>query len=198
MVILGPIALFSNIELTTSSGKHLEDFSHTHTVSSMYKTISGAEDTNDLSIGFDQSPNRRRDKLTSNKNMKVKYHPRIMLKEVFGFVECMDEATYGRSYKITLTGNKDDDVTDKAARIADARIKIDYIHWYLSHCIPSIQRQDIKSKQILSRTPTEFKHIERSVFMKEATIQNLWNFELASQERMKAPICIIKRLSTKR
>ena len=113
-----------------------------------------------------------------------------MLKKVFGFVECMDKATYGRSYKLTLTRNKDDDVNDKAAGIADARIKIDYIHWYVSHCTFSNQQQDIKSKQISSKTPTELKHIERSVFMKEATIQNLWNFELASQERMNAPICI--------
>ena len=33
IVSLGPIALFSNYKLTTSSGKHLEDISHAHNVS---------------------------------------------------------------------------------------------------------------------------------------------------------------------
>ena len=39
LVNLGPIALFSNFELITSSGKHLEDISHAHLVSLMYKLI---------------------------------------------------------------------------------------------------------------------------------------------------------------
>ena len=39
LVNLGPIALFSNYKLTTSSGKHLEDVSHAHIVSLMYKLI---------------------------------------------------------------------------------------------------------------------------------------------------------------
>ena len=33
LVNLGPIALFCNYKLTTSSGKHLEDFSHVRIVS---------------------------------------------------------------------------------------------------------------------------------------------------------------------
>ena len=39
LVIRGPIALFSNFKLTTSSGKHLEDISQAHLVSLMYKLI---------------------------------------------------------------------------------------------------------------------------------------------------------------
>ena len=35
LVNLGPIALFSNYKLTTSSGKHLEEISHAHIVSLM-------------------------------------------------------------------------------------------------------------------------------------------------------------------
>ena len=36
---LDPIALFSNYRLTTSSGKHLEEISHAHTVSLMNKLL---------------------------------------------------------------------------------------------------------------------------------------------------------------
>ena len=191
LVNLGPVALFSNLKLTTSSGKHLEDISHAHLVSLMYKLITSSKDSNDLSIGFDHSRNRRRDELALNKNIKGKYHVKIMLKDVFGFAEHQERATYGHGYKLTLTRNKHAAVIDKAGAIADARIKIDHIHWYVPHYTPSIQQQSTLSKQILSKTPTELKYVERSVFMKEVNNQNVWNFELGSHENMNVPIWII-------
>ena len=114
-----------------------------------------------------------------------------MLKDVFSFAECQEKATYGLGYKLTLTRNKDDAVIDKANAIADARIRIDHIHWYVPHCTPSIQQQSTLSKQILSKTPTELRYVERSVFMKQVNNQNVWNFELGSQENMNVPIWII-------
>ena len=123
-----PIALFSNFKLTTSSGKHLEDISHAHLVSLIYKLITSSKDSNDLSIGFDNSRNRRRDELAPNENIKGKYHLKIMLRDIFGFAEHQEKATYGLGYKLTLTRNKDDAVIDKAGGIADARIRIDHIH----------------------------------------------------------------------
>ena len=67
LVNLGPIALFSNYKMTTSSWQHLEDISHTHIVSLMYKLIMSAKDTGDLSIGFDRDRGRRQRELTKNK-----------------------------------------------------------------------------------------------------------------------------------
>ena len=87
LVNLGPVALFSNFKLATSSGKHLEDISHAHLVSLMYKLITSSKDSNDLSIGFDNNRNRRKNELALNKNIKGKYHLKIMLKDVFVFVE---------------------------------------------------------------------------------------------------------------
>ena len=60
LVNLGPIALFSNYKLTTSSGKHLEEISHAHIVSLMYKLLTSSRDSDDLSIGFDRSRGRRK------------------------------------------------------------------------------------------------------------------------------------------
>ena len=80
LINLGPVALFSNFKLTTSNGKHLEDISHVHLVSLMYKLITSSKDSIDLSIGFDYNRNRRRDELALNKNIKGKYHVKIMLK----------------------------------------------------------------------------------------------------------------------
>ena len=107
LVNLGPIALFSNQKLTTSSGKHLDDISHAHIVSLMYKLITTAEGCDDLSIGFDRDRTRRQNELTNNKNIKRQYHIRIHLKDVFGFSEHQDKATYGLGYKLTLTRNSD-------------------------------------------------------------------------------------------
>ena len=98
LVNLGPIALFSNFKLTTSSGKHLQDISHTHIVSLKYKLITSSKDSDELSIGFDRSRNRRRDELALNKKIKGKYHLKILLKDVLGFATCQEKGTYGFGY----------------------------------------------------------------------------------------------------
>ena len=123
----------------------------------MYKLITCNKKSDDLSIGFDRSSARRRDEMTNNKNVKGKYHLRIMLKDVFGFAECQQKAAYGLGYKLTLTRNKDEVVIDKVAGIADARNKIDHNHWCVAHYTPSIQQQGILTKQILGKTPTELR-----------------------------------------
>ena len=114
-----------------------------------------------------------------------------MLKDVFGFAEHQEKATLGLGYKITLARNKNEAVIDKAAGIADAKIKIDPIHWCVHHYTPSIQQQGKLSKQISSKTPTELRFVERSVFMKKVINQNLWNSEVGSQESMNIRFWII-------
>ena len=191
LVNLGPIALFSKFKLTKSSVKHLEDISHAHLVSLMYKLITSSKGSDDLSIGFDRSSARRREEITTNKNVNGNFHLRIMLKDVFGFAEGQEKATYGLGYELTLTRNKDEAVIDKVEGIADARIKIDHIHCYVPHYTPSMSQQAIMSKQISNKSPTELRCVERSVFMKEVNNQNVWNFELGSQKNMNIPIWII-------
>ena len=112
-VSLGPIVSFSNFELTTSSGKLLEDISHVDLVSLMNKLITSRKDSDDLSIGFDLTRTRRRDELPQNKHAKGKYHLRIMLKDVFGFAEHQKKATFGLGNKLTLTRKKDDAAMDR-------------------------------------------------------------------------------------
>ena len=104
-----------------------------------------------------------------------------------------EKATYGLGYKLTLKRNKDDAVIDKAACIAVPRSKNNHTHWYALLYTPSTQKQGIFSKQILSKTPNELRYFERSVSMKEVNNQNIWNFELSSQEIVNVPIWIIIR-----
>ena len=71
LVNLAPIALFSNYKLTTSSGKNLEEISHAHIVSLMYKLLTSCKDSDDLSIGLDRKRGKRKTELTNNKSIKV-------------------------------------------------------------------------------------------------------------------------------
>ena len=187
LVNLGPIGLFSNYKLTTSSGKHLENIDHAHIVSLMYKLLSSSKGSDDLSIGFDRDRGRRLRELTNNKTQKGKFHVRIYLKDVFGFAEYQEKGTYGLGYKLTMTRNSDNAVLNKANATNNAKIKINAIEWYVPHYTPSMQQQSILSKQIINKTPTEIKYPERSVFMKEVNAQNFWTFELGTQEGINIP-----------
>ena len=190
LVNLGPIALFSNYKLTTSSGKHLENIDHAHIVSLMYKLLSSSKGSDDLSIGFDRDRGRRQREMTNNKTQKGKCHVRFYLKDVFGFAEYQEKATYGLGYKLTLTRNTDNAVLNKDNANNNGKIKINAIEWYVPHYTPSMQQQSILSKQILSKTPTEINYPEPSVFMKEVNTQNFWTFELGSQEGINIPTWI--------
>ena len=55
----GPIALVSNYKLQSSSGKHIEEINHAHIVCLMYKLITSARNSDDLSIGVDRDRGRR-------------------------------------------------------------------------------------------------------------------------------------------
>ena len=107
---LGSTAFFSNFKLTTSSSKHLEDINHAHILSLTYKLTSSGNDTDDFSFGFERDRGTRRDELSNNKNIKGKYHLRIMLKDVFDIAERQEKSTYRLGYKLTMTRNRDEAV----------------------------------------------------------------------------------------
>ena len=76
---------------------------------------------------------------------------------------------------------------NKADATNIGKTKINAIEWYVPHYTQSISYQAILSMQILSKTPTELQYVERSVFMKEVNTQNLWSFELGTQEGINVP-----------
>ena len=125
-VILGPIALFSTYKLTTTSGKHLEDFSHVHIVSLLYKLIASARGSHDLSMGFDRDRGRRQRELTDFKNQKVKYPVRIQIKVIFGFAQQEEKATFGIGDKLTITRKNYNCVlnTNNAIKFGENKINV--------------------------------------------------------------------------
>ena len=189
-VNLGPIALFSNYKLTTSSGKHLEEISHAHIVSLMYKLLTSSRDSDDLSIGFDRNRGRRKNELSNNKNIKGKYHIRIYLKVIFGFAEYQEKGTYGLGYKLTLTRNTDNAILNKDNAVGNGRVKINSLDWYVPHYSANLEEYTKLMTQIKKNTPTQLNYIERSVFMKEVNTQNLCTFELGTQECVNVPVWI--------
>ena len=126
LVILAPIALFSNYKLKTSSGKHLENIDHAHIVSLMYKLLTSSKDSGDLCIGFDRSRDRRKRRLTNNKKNKGKNHTRFYLKDVFCFAGHQETVTGGLVYKLTLTRNTDNAVLNKDNATALGKNKKQY------------------------------------------------------------------------
>ena len=153
----------------------------------MYKLLTSSKGSDDLSIRFDRDRSRRQRELTNNKTQKGKYHVRIYLKDIFGFAEYQEKATYGLGYKLTLTRNTDNAVLNKDNAINNGKVENNAIEWYVPQYTPSMQQQILLSKQILSKTPTEINYPERSVFMKEANTQKFLTFELGTQEGINIP-----------
>ena len=137
---LSVIALFSNYILTTSSVKHLEEISHALIVSLLYKVLSSSKDSDDLSIGFHRFRDRRKQELTNSKNNKGKYHLRIYLRDIFGFAEHQETATYGLGYKLTMTRNTDNAILNKANATNDAKVRVNSIEWYVLHYSPTLEK----------------------------------------------------------
>ena len=75
--------------------------------------------------------------------------------------------------------------------VANAKIKINALDWYVPLYIPSIDQQTSLFEQINDKTPTQLYYPERSIFMKEVNTQNFWTFELGTQEGINVPIWII-------
>ena len=190
LVNLAVIALFSIYKLTTSSGKHLEEINHSHIVFLMYKLLSSSKESDNLWNGFDRSRDGRKRELTNNKKIKGKYDLRIYLRDIFGFAEHQETATYGLGYKLTLTRNTDNAVLNKHDATNNAKIKINSLEWYVAHYTTSLNEYNKLMNQIKNKTPTNLHYPERSVFMKEVNTQNFWTFELGTQEGINVPIWV--------
>ena len=190
LVNLGAIALFSIYKLTSGSSKHMEEITNAHTVCLMYKVITSSKDSDDLSIGFDRNRGRRKNELTNNKNIKGKCHKRIYLKNVFGYAEHQEKGTYGLSYRLIPTRNTDNAVLNKDSAVTSGRVKINSLDWYVPHYSPNFEEYTKLMTQIEKKTPTLMHYVERSVFMKEVSTQNLWTFELGTQEGINVTIWI--------
>ena len=81
-----------------------------------------------MSIGFDRSCDRRKQKSTNIKNIKGKYHVSIHLRDVFGHSQWQEKAFVGLGCKLPLTRNTDNAVLNKDNAVNNAKIKLTLSH----------------------------------------------------------------------
>ena len=179
LVNFGPVALFSEVKLTTSSGKHLEKVDNLHPISLMYKLLTSTHQTSQLMYGFEESQATRRQELTNNKTEKGTFFVRIRLSDIFGFAD-QEKITYGLGYSLTLKRNNNDDPIIRDNGVDASKINIKDISWYIPHYVPSLENQQLVMNQILDKDPTELYYIERVVFRKDVNTNNNWTFELGN------------------
>ena len=104
LVNFGPAALFSEAELTTSSGKHLEKVDNLHTVNLMNKLLTSQQQTSELMYDFEESQATRLE-LTTNKTEKEIFFVNIKLIDLFGFAD-QEKVTYGLGYTLSYFKTK--------------------------------------------------------------------------------------------
>ena len=179
LVNFGPISLFSEAKLTTSSGKHLEKVDNLHLISLMYKCLTSTKSTSQFLYGFEESETIRRQELTNNKNEKGTFFVRIKLKDLFGFAD-QEKITYGLGYTLTLKRNTNNDAILRSVGVDAAKVVIKDIGWYIPHYVPSIENQQLVMDQILNKDPTELSYTERIIFRKDVNTNSNWTFELGS------------------
>ena len=179
LVNFGPVALFSEVKLTTSSGKHLEKVDNLHPISLMYKLLTSNQQTSQLMYGFEESQATRRQELTNNKTEKGTFFVTIKLTDIFGFAD-QEKITYGLGYTLTLKRNNNNDPIIRDNAITAAKINIKDISWYIPHYVPSLENQQLVMNQIFDKDPTELYYMERIVFRKVVNTNNNWTFELGN------------------
>ena len=87
--------------------------------------------------------NSRRYHIIVNSVPVGSFNIKIPLKHIFGFCEDYDKILYGLKHTLTLTRNDDNDAIFKPANdgaggvIADGKIILDKISWFMPHVIPA-------------------------------------------------------------
>ena len=152
-VNLGPIVSFSFYKKTIICGKHLEEITHAHNASLMYKLINSARNTDDLCFGFDGVRKRRQRQLTNNKKKQISCA--IFVESCFWLCWTSKKATFGLGYNPILTRKSDNAVLNEGNTVNNAKIKINSIPWYVPHYKPSVEQQNILMNQIVRKMATE-------------------------------------------
>ena len=65
----------------------------------------------------------------------------MYLKDIFGFAEACEKATYGFGYQLILARNNDNAVLNEDNAVINAKSEFNSIEWYVPPFTPSISRQ---------------------------------------------------------
>ena len=87
LVNFGPVALFTEAKLTTSSRKIWKKVYNLHIISIMHKLLTSCQQTSELMNGFEESQETTRLELTTNNTEIGTFFVNIKLTELFGFAD---------------------------------------------------------------------------------------------------------------
>ena len=78
---------------------------------------------------------------------------RVPLKHIFGFCEDYNKILYGMKQTLMLTKNNDNDAIFKAGALADGKIRLDKMSWYMSHVMPA-DKEKMELYKIIEKKET--------------------------------------------
>ena len=152
----------------------------------MYKLLSDNEE--DMMILYkkeeeDALDETKRNRLLNDTPEKGTIFVRVYLKDVFGYVNHIDKVNYGLGYTLQLkrAGNGNSIYRDGA--VAEAKLEIKDIIWYVRHQTPSYDNIALVSNHLLSGKNTDYSYISRTVSQKQVDSNNQWIFELRSENQ---------------
>ena len=102
----------------------------------------------------------KKEKLANNKQSISKiFFNRIRSIDIFGFAD-QDKVKYGLGYTLTLKRFESNNVSFRAASVAQGRVYFKVISWYAENFTPSLDNQHFVADQMLTELPTElfFEH----------------------------------------
>ena len=134
----GPVALFSEAKLTTSSGKHLEKVDNLHAVSFLNRFLNSGLQTSELMYGLEEAQATRRQELTNNKTEKGTFFVNNKLIDLFGFAD-QEKVTYGLGSTLSLKRKNHNDPIIRDNGTDAAKIVIKDVGWYIPHYTPSLE-----------------------------------------------------------
>ena len=150
---LEPIALFCENELSNRNEKEKLYVDHANIACSMYKLLTTPRGHHDSSIRFARDILERAEKRITMKRIRGKFHNTILIKDVFGFAEHQQYATFGLSYKLTLKTKNNYTVLSRNVGTVDGQIAI-FLTFYVLHCTRNVIQQGLLKEKI-NKKPTE-------------------------------------------
>ena len=97
--------------------------------------------------------NIRKKYIIDNSHPKGTFSLRVPLKRIFDFCEDYNKILYGMKQTLTLTRNDDNDTIFKVGAVADGKIRLDKISWYLPYVMPA-DKEKMELYKIIEKKET--------------------------------------------
>ncbi len=158
--------------------KYPDDFSKSQGLNQLwYKDTSSTASLND-NTGF----NVRQDYIIKSPDPKGTFSFRIPLKHIFGFCEDYDKVVWGLKHTLTLVRKADNDAIFRANAVADGKVALEKVSWYMPHVMPV----DVEKLQLYNTieakttVPLTFRMRQCAIFTVPQSRNFTWRLDVKS------------------